>query len=134
MRSGVLRRLLAACAIVLGVIFCVGFMLPGRDRLKIQTREDNPDFTVTVTLQDVSADYRYVSLHACTAERGEENPQAYCTYFWERESTQETRADQVQYPFKWRRVPGGLLLITAMAFDKDGQTRAAHSIPVQRGF
>ena len=128
-----MRRLTCACCIVLGVIFCVGFMLP-KDRLKITTREDKPDFTITVTLQDVNEDYRWVSLYACTAERGEDSPAAYCTYFWERESTQETRADQFQYPFRWRHVPGGLLLVTAMAFDKEGKVRAANTMPVQRGF
>jgi hypothetical protein len=130
-----MKRLLSACAIVCGVIMLYGFIAGnGRDRLKIQTREDKPDFTITVSLPDLTPEYRYVSLHACTAERGEENPQAYCTYFWERESTQETRGDQFQYPFRWRSVPGGLLLVTAMAFDAEGKVRASHSLPVQRGF
>lgn len=129
------RNILVGCIVVFGVLFVYGFIAGnGRDRLKIVTREEKPDFTVVVTLNDVTEDYRWVSLQACTAERGEENPTPYCTYYWERESTQETRPDQLQYPFRWRSVPGGLLLITAAAFDKDGKVRAADSRAVQRGF
>jgi len=128
------KNLLAACCIVMGVVFVYGFIAGSEDRLRISTREEQWTFVVTVTLPDVTAEYRWVSLHACTAERGDDDPTTYCTYFWERESTQETRPDQQQYPFEWRHAPGGLLLLTAVAVDASGAVRARHSVPVQRGF
>jgi hypothetical protein len=128
------KNLLVSCCIVLGVIFVYGFIAGREDRLRIQTREEQLSLVVTVTLPDVSAEYAWVSLYLCTAERGEDNPQAYCTGDWDTESTHPTRPDQMQYPFPLRSVPGGLLLVTAMAFDANGKIRARRSVPIHRGF
>ena len=130
-----MKNLLSACIIVLGAIFVFGFVTGERaDRLRITTTDERHNLTVTVSLFDLDDRYRWVSLHACTADRAEETLQAYCNYFWERESTQETRRDQYQYPFPWRSVPGGLLLITAIAFDKDDQPLAKQSIQVHKRY
>ena len=129
-----MKSLLVACAIVLAVIVVYGFIFPARpDRLKISTREERPAFTVTITAFDVTPQYRWIALHACTAARAEDM-QAYCTYDWERESTQEVRLDQVQYPFVWRNVPGGLLLITAMVFDIDDRVLARQTLAVHKRY
>ena len=129
-----MRRLLSACCLVIGVIFVFGFVAGKEDRLKISTREEQLSFVVTVTLLDVTPEYEWLGVHLCTAERGEENPQPYCTYFWESESTHPTRADQVQYPIPLRGVPSGLLLITAVAWDREKKVKARGSATVQRGF
>jgi hypothetical protein len=128
------RNLLIGCLIVMGAIFVYGFIAGKDDRLKITTREEQLKFVVTVTLLDVTPEYAWVGVNICTAERGEDNPQPYCTYFWESESTHPTRADQVQYPIPFRGVPGGLLLITAVAWDRDKKVKARGSVTVQRGF
>jgi len=128
------KKLLSACVIVLGVIFVYGFIAGKEDRIRIQTREEQLTYVVTVTLPDITPEYRWVTIYICTAERGEDNPQAYCNGYWDTESTHPTRADQMQYPFPLRNVPGGLLLITAVAFDTTNKPKARKTQPTQRGF
>ena len=123
------RNLLIACIIVLSVIFCVGFMLPNGDRMRVTVADERKVLNVTVTLFDITDEYSWVTLYGCTAERSEETMQMYCTYFWERESTQTIRRDQNQYPFVWRQVPGGLLQLTAVAFDRHDKVLASQTLP-----
>jgi hypothetical protein len=129
-----MKNFTAAFAIICGVLFVYGFMAEaGKDRITVTTRDERKLSTITVTLFDINEDYRWITVYACSAERGEESPQAFCNYFWERESTQETRVDQVQYPFEKWRVPGGLILITAVAFDKYNKPLARKELQWQHG-
>ena len=129
-----MKNLLTACCIVLGVIFVYGFIFPARpDRVRIVAFEDKHTLNVTVTVFDVTPTDVWVSLHACTADRAE-SMQMYCNYFWETESTHPIRADQNQYPFLIRSVPGGLLKITAVVFDIDDKVLASAVIPYQKRY
>lgn len=129
-----MKRLLTAIAALLVVLTVYGFVFGEKtDRVKIQHRDDRHLSTITITLFDVDEDYRWITVYACSAERAEDSPQAYCNYFWERESTMETRIDQKQYPFEKWRVPGGLILITAVAFDKFNKPLARQTLAWQHG-
>lgn len=116
-----MRIPLALLAIFCGLMLVLGNI--GRsDRLRITTRED--PFTVVVSLPDVTEQYRWLSVFGCSAAVFEHG--TFCTGDYERESGQETRADQQQYPFPWRPVPRGTLLLIAVVFDANGK-------PVVRG-
>ena len=129
-----MKRLLTAIAALLAVLTVYGFVFGERsDRIKIQTRDERKLSTITITLFDVNENYRWITVYACSAERGEESPQAFCNYLWERESTMETRVDQAQYPFEKWRVPGGLILITAVAFDQFNKPLARQTLAWQHG-
>ena len=124
------RNLLVACCIVLGVIFVYGFIAgDDKGRIRVVVADERRVLNVTVTLYDITDEYAWVTLYGCTAERAEETMQMYCTYFWERESTQTIRRDQNQYPFVWRQVPGGLLQLTAVAFDRHDKVLASQTLP-----
>ena len=125
-----MRNLLTACCIVLGVIFVYGFIAgDDKGRMRVVVADERRVLNVTVTLYDITDEYAWVTLYGCTAERAEETMQMYCTYFWERESTQTIRRDQNQYPFVWRQVPGGLLQLTAVAFDRHDKVLASQTLP-----
>lgn len=129
-----MKRLLTALAALLAVLTVYGFVFGERgDRIRIATIDEGRLTTITVTLLDVDEKYNWVAIHACTAERGEESPQALCNYFWESESGQQTYADKLQYPFERWRVPGGLILITAVAFDKFNKPLARQTLAWQHG-
>ena len=124
------RNLLIACVIVLGVVFVYGFIAgDDKGRIRVVVADERRVLNVTVTLFDITDQYAWVTLYGCTAERAEETMQMYCTYFWERESTQTIRRDQNQYPFVWRQVPGGLLQLTAVAFDRHDKVLASQTLP-----
>lgn len=121
-------------------VFAAGLLLYGElsegarnGRIKLSTRSEKRDVIVTVTLRDLGPEYRWLSVYICTAEFGEENPQPFCNYFWERESGQEVRQDQAQYPFLFRNVPGGTLWVFAMAFDANRNPLARNQATVLRG-
>ena len=125
-----MKNLLTACSIVLGVIFVYGFVAgDDKGRIRVVVADERRVLNVTVTLFDITDQYAWVTLYGCTAERAEETMQMYCTYFWERESTQTIRRDQNQYPFVWRQVPGGLLQLTAVAFDRHDKVLASQTLP-----
>ena len=127
-----MKRLLTACVAVLGVIFCVGFILPvERPPIRITAADNTRHLDVTVSLFDLQPSYRWVGIHACTADRSEDM-QTYCNYFWEARSTHPTRADQNQYPFPLRNVPGGLIVITAEVWDIDDNVLARAVIPYNK--
>lgn len=120
-----MKNLLCALTAMLGVLFVYGFIAgDGTDRMRLVVADERRTLTVTVTLFDVTPTYAWVTLYGCTAERSDETMQTYCTYFWERESTQTIRQDQNQYPFVWRSVPGGLVQLTAVAFDVNDRVLA----------
>lgn len=116
-----MRDLLLACLVTILIVSVYGFI--SKETLKITTREERRDFTVTITLFDITPDYRWVSVYGCSAAVYEHG--TFCTGDFERESTQEVRIDQAQYPFFWRNMPRGTLQITALAFDQDGKKLAA---------
>lgn len=119
-----MRRLLAALALTYAVFFVFGFVMAETIKISTRVERGDPNFYVTVTLTDVVKDTRWLSVHGCYAEIDSEN-RVYCDVYWERESTQETRADQRQYVFPWRPVPRGKILITAAAFNQDGKVLAS---------
>ena len=128
-----MKRLLTAIVALLGILFIYGFVFGERaDRIKVSTRDERHLSTITVTLFDVSEEYRWVTVYACSADRTDEGP-ARCNYFWERESGQQTSTDQKQYPFEKWRVPGGLILITAVAFDRFNKPLARTQLHWQHG-
>ena len=129
-----MKRLLTACAIVIGVIFCVGFMLPGEeiaDRLTIRVLAEKRIVTVSVSIPDVSEAYRWLSVYACSAQMLEHG--VFCTGDFERESSFEITSSRKQYLVDWRDLPGGTIQITAMAFDVDEKILAQGQTVVFRG-
>ena len=115
-------------------IFCGALMIAGsladKDALKITTREERTLFTVTVTLFDITPEYRWLSVYGCSAEVYEHG--TFCTGDFERESTMEVRHDVSQHLFPWRNMPRGTLQITAIAFDRDGKALASNKKTVLR--
>lgn len=123
-----MRIPLAILAMFCGVLMIAGAFTSKGDRLRITTR-DTP-FTVVVTLPDVTESYRWLSVYGCSAAVYEHG--TFCTGDFERESTQETRSDQQQYPFPWANRPRGTLLIIAAAFDAAGKPLARGETKVFR--
>lgn len=128
-----MTNLLKAIAVTLFLVSVVGMALAQRDKLKITSRDEKRDFVVTITLRDLTPEYRWLSVYVCTAELGEDHPQPFCNYFWERESGQEVRQDQVQYPFLFRNAPRGTMWVFAMAFDANKEPLARGQATVLRG-
>lgn len=117
-----MRLPLAILVVFCGVLFVAG-SLATKDALKISIRDEKTLFTVTITLFDVTPDYRWLSVYGCSAEVYEHG--TFCTGNYERESTQEVRHDTAQHLFPWRNIPRGTMQITAIAFDQDGKRLAA---------
>jgi hypothetical protein len=115
--------------IVCGVLLIAGSMAKA-DTVKITTREDRTQITVTVTVFDITPEYRWLSVYGCSAAVYEHG--TFCTGDYERESTQEVRQDRAQYIFPYRRLPSGTLQFTAIVFDQDGTRLAANSKTVLR--
>jgi hypothetical protein len=124
-----MKYLGAIFAIVCGVLLIAGSM-GNADRLKITTREDRTQLTVTITVFDITPEYRWLSVYGCSAAVYEHG--TFCTGDYERESTQEVRQDQAQYVFPYRRIPRGTLQFTAIVFDQDGKRLAANQKTVLR--
>jgi hypothetical protein len=121
---------LTLLAIFVAVLLAAGAMKE-REPLKITVREERTAFNVTVTVFTVTPESRWLSLYGCSAEVYEHG--TFCTGDFERESTQEVRHDQAQYPFLWRNMPRGTLQLTAVVFDQDGKRLAANQRTVFRG-
>lgn len=115
-----MRRLLLGLLLTFCVCFAFGYTLA--EQLKISTREERTQLTVTITLFSITPEYRWLSVYACSAEVYEHG--TFCTGDFERESTQEVRQDQRQYLFPWRHLPRGTLQITSIAFDREGKALA----------
>ncbi len=128
-----MKNLLCACVAVLGAVFVYGFIFPARPPLRITASDDKHNLNVVISVFDITPKHVWVGLHACTADRAEDL-RSYCNYFWEIDSTHPIRADQNQYPFPLRNVPGGLLLLTAVVFDLDDKVIARTTIPFQKRY
>lgn len=124
-----MRIPLAFLAIFCGVLFVAG-SLSNKEKLKISYREEGTRFDVMITLFSITPEYRWLSVYGCSAAIYEHG--TFCTGDFERESTQEVRQEQNQYPFPWRNMPGGTLQITAVAFDQDGKPLAKGQKTVPR--
>lgn len=123
-------RVVALLAAVCGVLFLSGFIIhEPAHRLNIRTLDEDTQFTVSITLPDVTDEYRWLSVYVCSADQTESG--VYCTGWFERESTQEIYRRK-QYLFTWRRLPKGLIQITAVAFDVDDKPLARNQVRVFR--
>lgn len=126
-----LSTLLAIFATVLLIFGALSEAL-GEGRLRISTREDSPTlFTVTITLRDVTPEYRWLAVYLCTADMGEDM-QARCNGYWEGESGRQVHQGQSQYPVPFRHVPRGTLWVFAMAFDAEKNALARNQATVLR--
>lgn len=124
--------MLTACTIILGVVFVYGFVRgDGRDRITLRVLNEPRLLTVVVGLPDADDRYRFLSVYGCSAELTDSGT-AYCTGFFERESTIEV-GPQTQHLIAWRDLPGGTMQIQAMAFDDRQHVLAARTLTVFRG-
>lgn len=117
--------LLSAAVLILG-----GWSDRG-DRLTLKVLPERRLVTVIVGLPDVDERYRWLSVYGCSAVMGSDNPAVFCTGDFERESSFEI-SERRQYLIHWRDLPGGMLLVTAMAFDADRKVLAQHTTTVFR--
>lgn len=101
-------------AIFCAVLF-IAAGLANRDKVKIGAKSSPTQLDVTVTVFDITDSHRWIVLYGCSAEIYEHG--TFCTGDFERRSDQEIRVDQAQYPFMWRSVPRGKILLTALVYD-----------------
>lgn len=117
-----MRKILAGLLLTFCVFFFVGYTVAEKtETIKLSTRTDekrSTDFHVTATLPAITPNFRWVEVYVCAAEIDDDN-NIRCTFTWDSRSLQEVRADQRQYPFTYRFVPRGPLLILAMAADSE---------------
>lgn len=127
-----MTRALAFVAILCGCLLLFGVLAaPAADRLSLRAVTQPRLVTVVVTLHDARWGYRWLSVHGCSAEVGEAG--AFCTGFWERESTMELTGGKRQHLIDWRDLPSGTMLVTALAFDERQQLLARGQLTVFRG-
>jgi hypothetical protein len=126
---------LTACFAVFAVVLLIfGAFSEGArlGRMRIGTRQDSATlFTVTITLRDVTPEYRWLAVFLCTAEIDAEN-QTRCNGNWEGESGRQVYVGQSQYPVPFRNVPRGTLWVFAMAFDAEKKALARNQATVLR--
>lgn len=101
------------------------------DRLTLKVVAGPRLVTVVVGLPDVDERYRWLSVYACSAAMGVDNPAAFCTGDFERESSFEV-SERRQYLVYWRDMPRGMLLVTGMAFDANQKALAQYTTTVFR--
>lgn len=126
---------LTACFAVFATVLLLYGQLSdaaGLGKLKISTRQDSPTlFTVTITLNSVTPEYKWLAVYLCTADIGEDS-QTRCNGYWDGESGREVYANQSQYPVPFRNVPRGTLWVFAMAFDADKKALARNQATILR--
>ena len=100
------------------------------DRLSLSAVNTATLLTVVITLNDITDEYRFVSVFGCAAMQTEEGVR--CTGDYERESSFEVQGRK-QYLVDWRHVPKTLIAIEARAFDAQHRVLAKGTIVVLRG-
>jgi len=127
-----MKYVLTFWAIVAGALLVFGGLvapaIPGR--MSLRALNEPRLLTVVVNMRDADRRYRWLSVHGCSADVGESG--AFCTGDFERESSLEITG-QKQALIAWRDLPGGTMLIHAMAFDGDRQVLARATTVVFRG-
>jgi len=128
-----MKYVLAFWAIVGGALLVFGGLIASdaKGRMVLNVVKEPRLLTVIVGLPDVDDRYRWLSVHGCAAAVTESG--AFCTGDFERESTQEIQGRK-QYLIVWRDLPGGTMLLTAMAFDVNHRLLASQRLTVFRGF
>lgn len=125
-----MRRLLAACALVMAAIFVVGFVRgDASDPMRLSALVEKRLITVVVTMPAASDRYRWLSVYGCSAEITENG--AYCSGYWEMESTRELYG-LTQEMLTWRDVPPGTMKIDAIAFDRNHTQLASARLTILR--
>lgn len=123
-------RVVALVSIVCGCLLIFGGAFRERiDPLGVRVLSTKTLVTVVITLKHVTDDHRWLSVHGCSAHVTEHG--TFCTGDWEVESTRELEGRK-QELFDWRRVPGGTIRITAMAFDGNQKVLASGTAMVIR--
>lgn len=126
-----MRHAIALFAIVCGALLIFGGLIePAEDRMRVTASNSKRLLTVALYLPDVSERYRWVSVHGCSADVGENG--VFCNGFFERESSMEIIDRRKQYLFDWRDLPRGTMLITAVTFDVERKPLARGSTVVFR--
>lgn len=99
-------------------------------RLSVRAMHQPRLLLITVTLHDVDARYRWLSVYGCAAAFGETGVR--CTYLFERESSLEIDGRK-HHVIAWRDLPRGSIQITVVAFDGDHRRLASGQTLVLRG-
>lgn len=123
--------LTAWLAFLSAALLLFGAWMDRGERLTLRVLTERRLVTVIVGLPDLDDRYRWLSVYACSAAMLVDSPVAYCTGQWERESSMELTGRKQQL-VDWRDLPGGLIQVTAMAFDADRHVLAQHTTTVFR--
>ena len=124
-----MRYVLAVLAILCGVLWAWGFATPPRHTLTVRGKQEGKYTQITVTMPQMTAAYRWLSVYLCSAEISDDGITV-CSGHYERESTQELDGLRSQVYLEWRNIPARTVLITAMAFDAEGTILASQSVPM----
>ena len=126
-----MKRLHSALIVTLLIVSAYGFI--DRKGITLQARSQPRLVTVRITLNDVGDTYRWLGVYGCSAELSEDSPAPYCNGFWERDSGFEIDGTKKFHQIEWRDLPGGTMLIIAVARDADGKQIASGQTTLFRG-